>query len=280
MYEVLRKQRIAPGLNIMSVRAPEMARKVRPGQFVILMVDEKGERIPLSVADWDREEGSITVVFQEVGTSTRKLGLLEAGDGVFSFAGPMGKPSPIRNYGTVVVISGCYGTGPAYPIARALKEAGCRVIHIVEGRNRDWLFWLDRLEAVADRLILTCGDGSMEACYANDPLSRILEEERVDRIYAIGCTFMMMEAARATLDRGVPTRVSLTPIMVDGTGMCGACRVNVGGRVMFGCVDGPEFDGHQVDWKSLIERAGCYLKEEVESLDRWDRENWHRAMNR
>jgi len=280
MHEVLRNQRIAPGLNIISIRAPEMARKVRPGQFAILMVDEKGERIPLSVADWDRKEGSVTMVFQEVGTTTRKLGLLEAGDSIATFAGPMGKPSPIQSYGNVVVMSGCYGTGPAYPLTRALKGAGCRVVHIVEGRNRDWLFWMDRLEALADRLILTCGDGSAEACYASDPLNNILQEERVDRVYAIGCTFMMMEAARATRDLQIPTRVSLTPIMVDGTGMCGACRVNVGGKVRFGCVDGPEFDGHQVDWKSLIERAGSYLDEEMASLDRWDRENWHRAMNR
>ncbi|HWQ20837.1 MAG TPA: sulfide/dihydroorotate dehydrogenase-like FAD/NAD-binding protein [Methanotrichaceae archaeon] len=275
MYEIVDKERLGPGLILIKVSAPKMARKARPGQFAIVRADEQSERIPLSIAGWDDE--TVSMVFQEIGTSTRKLGALNKGDMILNLAGPLGEPSKIENYGTVVVASGCFGTGPGYVLARALKEAGCRVIYIIEARNRDYLFWLDRLRDLSDRLVVTCGDGSAEACSANGPLDQVLKDEKVNRVYCIGCTFMMMELSGIARPYGVETRVSLLPVMVDGTGMCGACRCNVGGEIKFGCIDGPEFDGQKVDWRLLIERSRSYLDDEMQSLDLWDRENWHKA---
>lgn len=276
MYEILEKENLAPGLVKLRIRAPEVAGKVRPGQFVIVRVDETGERVPLSLADWD--EDSITVVVQDVGVSTRKLASLEKGDSILNVAGPLGTPSRIEKYGTVAVVGGCFGIGPGYALARALKDAGNRVIFIVEARNKDWLFWLDLLKTVSDRLITTCGDGSAEAAFGTEPLAKLMAEEKIDRVFAVGCSFMMMEVANTTRPFGVETRVSLMPLMVDGTGMCGACRCSVGGTIKFGCVDGPEFDAHKVDWNLLIERMRSYLDEETGALDLWERENWHRAM--
>jgi NAD(P)H-flavin reductase len=276
MYEVLEKEFLESGLVRLRIRAPEVAEKVRPGQFVIVRVDDMGERVPLSLADWD--EDSITVIVQDVGVSTRKLAALGKGDSILNVAGPLGTPSRIENYGTVVVVGGCFGIGPGYALARALKEAGNRVLFIVEARNKDWLFWQDKLKEVSDRLIITCGDGSAEAAYGTKPLAKLMSEEKIDRVFAVGCTFMMMEIANTTKPFDVKTRVSLMPLMVDGTGMCGACRCSVGGEVKFGCVDGPEFDAHQVDWSLLIERTRSYLDEETGALDLWERENWHRAM--
>lgn len=278
MYEVLEKEVLTPGLVLLRIKAPKVGTKARPGQFIMVRSDERGERIPLSLADWD--EDSVTVIIQDVGVSTRKLCLLERGDYILNMAGPLGTPSHIENWGTVVVASGCFGTGPGYALARALKEAGNRVIYLVEARSRDWAFWLDRLEKVSDRLIVSCNDGSTDACNAGYPLEQILKTEKVDRVYAIGCTFMMMEISNLTKSSGIPTRVSLMPLMVDGTGMCGACRCTVEGKVRFGCVDGPEFDGHKVDWSLLIERMRSYLEEEMLALDLWERANWHLALAR
>jgi ferredoxin--NADP+ reductase len=278
MYEVLEKEMLAPGLERLKIRAPRVAHKALPGQFIIVRTDEFAERIPLSLADWDDE--SVTVIVQDVGVSTRKLCALEKGDFIQNLAGPLGAPSKIEKYGTVAVVSGCFGSGPGYVLARALKEAGCRIIYMVEARNRNWAFWLDRIEGVSDRLIVTCNDGIAEARNATGPLQQILRSERIDRVYAIGCTFMMMEISKVTETFGIPTRVSLMPLMVDGTGMCGACRCSVGGEVKFGCVDGPEFDGHKVDWKLLIERMRSYLDDEMMALDLWEKENWHLALDR
>ncbi|NMC11180.1 MAG: sulfide/dihydroorotate dehydrogenase-like FAD/NAD-binding protein [Methanothrix sp.] len=278
MYEVLQRDALAPGLTLLRIKAPDVAMKMQPGQFVIARADDRGERIPLSVADWDDE--SVSLVVQDVGVSTRKLSLLSKGSFVLNLVGPLGKPSQIANFGTVVIVSGCFGTGPGFALARALKQAGNKVISIVEARNSDWLFWLDRLERISDRLIVTCNRASSGDSCATNPLKRILGSENVDRVYAIGCTFMMMEISKATEPDGIPTRVNLMPLMVDGTGMCGACRCIVEGRTMLGCVDGPEFDGHRVDWYSLVERMRSYLDEETDALDIWDRENWHRAADR
>jgi ferredoxin--NADP+ reductase len=278
MYEVLTKEGLAPGLFHLRIRAPEIARKAQPGQFVIVRSDERGERVPLSLADWDQE--SISVIVQDVGVSTHKLAGLEKGDQILNLAGPLGKPSEIALFGKVAVVCGCFGIGPGYALSRALKEAGNRVIVIVEARNKDWLFWQDRLKTVSDRLIATFNESGADEKCATGHLERLLQSEKVDRVYAVGCTFMMMEISRATKPFGIPTRVSLMPLMVDGTGMCGACRCTVGGETKFGCVDGPEFDGHKVDWDLLIERMRAYLDEETEALDLWDRQNWHRAIDR
>jgi len=274
--EIVQKETIAPGFKLMEIRAPEIAEKIQPGQFMILRVDEEGERIPMSVADWDRKKGTVTLVFQELGLSTKKLGLMEAGQRLANLAGPLGKPAEVGSFGTVVVVSGCFGAGPAYALARALKEAKNQVIAIVEAYKGELLFWLDRLEKVSDRLIVTSGDKTRGvARWAKDPLREVLESEEVDRIYLVGCTFMMATCSRVSEPFGAKTMVSLMPIMIDGTGMCGACRVNVGGEIKLACVEGPEFDGHEVDWDELMERARGYLKEEERALDLWEIDNWH-----
>jgi ferredoxin--NADP+ reductase len=276
MYEVLEREILAPGLVLLKIRAPAVARKALAGQFIIVRTEEFSERIPLSLADWDEE--SVTVIVQDVGVSTRKLVSLRKGDFIQNLAGPLGVPSRIGMYGTVAIVGGCFGIGPGFALARALKEAGNRVLFIVEARNEGWTFWLDRLQDVSDSLIVSCNDGTTEECNANGPLESICKSQKVDRVYAIGCTFMMMEISKVTEPFGIPTRVSLMPLMVDGTGMCGACRCSVDGKVRFGCVDGPEFDGHKVDWRLLIERMRSYLDEEMVALDLWERENWHLAQ--
>lgn len=278
MYEVLEKEAIAPGLCMMRIRAPLVASRVRPGQFVIVRADERGERVPLSIADWDEE--SLTLVVQDVGLSTRKLSMLEKGDRLMNIAGPLGRCSDIQRFGTVAVVSGCFGAGPGHALARALKGAGNSVISIVEARRSDWLFWLGRLESISDRLVVTSPGPGFADRYATAPLERLISEERIDRVYAIGCTFMMMEVSEATRTYGIPTLVSLMPLMVDGTGMCGACRCTIGGRTALACVEGPWFDGHSVDWTGLIRRMSCYLQEETEAVERWDRQTWHLAQDR
>ena len=276
MYEVLEREVLAPGLVLLKIRAPAVAGKALAGQFIIVRAEEFSERIPLSLADWDEE--SVTVIVQDVGVSTRKLCSLQKGDFIQNLAGPLGVPSRIQMYGTVAIVGGCFGIGPGFALARALKEAGNQVLFIVEARNEGWTFWLDRLQDVSDSLIVTCNDGTTEECNANGPLESICKSQKVDRVCAIGCTFMMMEISKVTEPLGIPTRVSLMPLMVDGTGMCGACRCSVDGKVRFGCVDGPEFDGHKVDWRLLIERMRSYLDEEMVALDLWERENWHLAQ--
>lgn len=279
--EILRKETLAPGFTLLEIRAPEIAGKILPGQFMILRVDEAGERIPMSAAGWDRERGTVTLVFQELGLSTKKLGLLSAGDKLANLAGPLGRPAEVGRYGTVVVVSGCFGTGPGRALAEALKEAGNRVIYIVEALRGESLFWLDRLEEASDELIVASGDRAAGAArWAREPLKEVLAREEVDRVYLVGCTFMMMSCSRAAAPSGVETRVSLMPIMIDGTGMCGACRVNVGGKTLLACVEGPEFDGRLVDWDELMDRARGYLKEEERALDLLEIDDWHQVRYR
>jgi ferredoxin--NADP+ reductase len=277
MYEVLETETIAPGMVLLRISAPKVAPNARAGQFIVTRCDEFAERIPLSIADWD--ESTVTVIVQDIGVSTRKLCALKKGDKILNLAGPLGSPSAIEKFGTVAIVSGCFGSGPGYALARALKGAGNRVIYIVEARNWNWTFWLDKIESVSDRLIVATNDGTTHDRNANKPLEEVLNSEHIDRIYAIGCTFMMMEICRVTKPSGIKTRVSLMPLMLDGTGMCGACRCSVGGEIKYGCVHGPEFDGQQVDWRLLIERMRSYLDDETTALDIWERENWHRALD-
>ncbi len=267
---VLQREALAPNLQLLTVQAPAVAAKIQAGQFVILRADEYGERIPLTVVDWDREKGSVSCVFMQVGTSTYKLGQLKAGDVVPTFVGPLGKVMEMENWGTVLCAGGCYGIGSIYPVARALKEKGNEVVVFIEGRSRFLLYWLDRLESVSDRLLIATKDGSMgdKEGYPNTVGKLLAAGERIDRAIAIGCTFMMYEMAEATRPFGVKTIVSLNPIMIDGTGMCGACRVSVGGKTKFACVDGPDFDGHQVDWDLLLSRRKAYLTPETDSAER------------
>ena len=273
MYKIMVREDLVPGIHMFKVEAPAVARKAQAGQFVVVMVDEKGERIPLTVADWDREEGSMTIVFMEVGLTTRKLAQLKAGDSIHSFVGPLGVPTHIENYGTVVCVAGGFAVAPIAPIARAMKKAGNRVLTIMGARSKDLLFWEDRLKACSDELIVTTDDGTYgRKALVTEPLKELLEgSERIDRVVAIGPTVMMKFCAKTTEPFGVKTVVSLNPIMVDGTGMCGCCRVEVGNETKFACVDGPDFDGHDVNWDLLAARQRTYLDEEKTSLERWEK---------
>jgi len=271
MYKILLRQDLVPGIHLFKVAAPEVARKARAGQFVVIKIDEKGERIPLTLAGWDEKEGSVTIVFMEVGTTTRRLALLKAGDSIANFVGPLGMPSEVEKFGTIVCVAGGFAVAPIVPIARSLKGVGNKIISILGARSKDLLFWEDELRGVSDQLIVTTDDGSYaRKGLVTEPLKELLEgDEKIDRVVAIGPSIMMKFSALTTAPFGVKTIVSLNPIMVDGTGMCGCCRVSVADETRFACVDGPEFDGHQVDWDSLFTRQRSYLEEEKRSLEQW-----------
>ena len=278
MHKILSKKELVPNIHLVKFLAPAIAKKAQPGQFVIITVDEKGERIPLTIADWDKTEGSISIVFMEVGTTTQRFASLNAGDSIASLVGPLGIPAHIEKVGTVVCVGGCYGIAAMMPIARAMKEVGNKVISIIEARSKYLLFWEDELKKVSDQLIVTTGDGSYAPQgWIPDQLTQIMEKETVDLIFAIGCTYMMKLASETSKPFGIKTIVHLNSIMVDGTGMCGCCRVSVGGETKFACVDGPEFDGHQVDWDILLSRQRGYQDLEIHSLQEWESRNWRRT---
>jgi ferredoxin/flavodoxin---NADP+ reductase len=269
--EIVEQRMLVPNLNLLTVRAPAVARKIRPGQFVILRVDEQSERIPLTVADYDAEAGLVSCVFMQVGLSTHKLAEKKPGDALATFVGPLGRPLVLENFGTVVLSGGCYGIGALYPAARELKALGNRVVTVVEARSQFLLYWVEKFRPVSDEILIATFDGSRPGVKSRGPdvLSGLLASgRRVDRIFAIGCTFMMYQTARLTREYGVKTIVSLNPIMIDGTGMCGACRVVVGGKTKFACVDGPDFDAHEVDWDLLLSRRRPYLAQESRSDER------------
>jgi ferredoxin--NADP+ reductase len=253
------------------VLAPAIARKAQAGQFVVVRIGEKGERIPLTIADWNEEEGSITIVFMEVGTTTGKLAQLKTGDYITNLVGPLGLPSHIDYFGTVVCVAGGVGAAPVVPIARAMREKGNMVISIMGARSKSLIFWEEELRRVSDRLIVTTDDGSYgRKGVVTEPLKELLESgEKINRVIAIGPSIMMKYCAKTTQPFGIKTIVSLNPVMVDGTGMCGCCRVAVGGVTKFTCVDGPEFDGHEVDWDLLLARQRIYLDEEKRSFEQW-----------
>jgi len=268
MPKILNRERLVPNLHLLEVHAPEVARKCRPGQFVIIMPDERGERIPLSIADWDAGRGSVTAVFLVVGTSTRKLAALKAGDDVPVFVGPLGRPSEIASFGTVVLAAGCFGIGALWPTARALKAAGNRVIAVIDAKADYMVYWKDRYRSVCDRILYSSRDHALASKeFIPGPLEEILKAEApVARVISVGCTYLMYASAQATKPLGIKTIVSLNPIMVDGTGMCGACRCTAAGKPKFACVDGPDFDAHEVDWAELFMRRKSYFDEEIRSL--------------
>jgi ferredoxin--NADP+ reductase len=273
VYKILKKQVLSDVTKLMEIEAPHVARKAGAGQFVIVRIDEYGERIPLTVADYDREAGTITIIFQEVGKSTIQLGKMEPGDGLSSFAGPLGHPTEVENYGTIVCVGGGVGIAPIYPIARALKEAGNRVFSIIGARTKDLLFWEDKMRAVSDELIVCTDDGSYgRKTLVTEPLKELLgdKDRKVARVWAIGPAIMMKFVSLATQPYNVPTTVSLNTIMIDGTGMCGGCRVLLDDGAKFVCVDGPEFDAHKVDWGSLLSRLQFYREEERQAVERYD----------
>ncbi|MBS3819658.1 sulfide/dihydroorotate dehydrogenase-like FAD/NAD-binding protein [bacterium] len=275
MAKILRRERLVPNVHLIEVEAPRVAKKCQPGQFVILMPDEYGERIPLTIADWDPEKGSVTSVILVVGTSTHKLSLLQEGEEVPVYVGPLGKPSEIKKFGTVLCVGGCFGIGAVYPVARALKEAGNKVISLMDVKANYLLYWEDKFREVSDEFYVSARD-SYYNCkeFVPHTVKNLIKKRKIDRVFSIGCTYLIYTCAEATRSKGIKTMVSLNPIMVDGTGMCGACRVTVDGKTKFACVDGPDFDGHLVDWQELFSRRKFYFNDEIQSLNYWEKKEF------
>ncbi|VVB95580.1 Sulfide dehydrogenase subunit beta [uncultured archaeon] len=270
-FKILKKQELVPTIHLMEINAPRIAKKAQPGQFVILRINENGERIPLTIADFDRKKGTITTIFMVVGKTTMQLSALKAGDNISDFIGPLGNPAHIENEGTVLLVGGGVGVAPIFPQARAFREAGNKVISIIGARSANLLLWEDRMREVSDELYITTDDGTKgHHGFVTDIVKKIIESgEKVSRIVAIGPPVMMRSVAGVTRPFNVKTIVSLNSIMVDGTGMCGACRVLVGNETKFACVDGPEFDAHLVDFTLLMNRLAMYQPEEKVSLEKY-----------
>ncbi len=260
---IIYKEELAPGIFLMDVEAPLAAEKAKPGQFVILMTGEKGERIPITIADHDPKRGIVRMVFQVVGKTTAELSTMKVGDSLYSFVGPLGRPSKIDKYGTVVVVGGGTGIASIYPIARALDKAGNRVISIIGARTRNLVIMEEEMRSVSAKVVVTTDDGSYgKRGFVTEALREVLEEEDVKKVWVVGPAIMMKVACDVTRPYNVETIVSLNAIMVDGTGMCGACRVTVDGKTKFTCVDGPEFNGHLVDWDEFLNRLNRYRAQE------------------
>ena len=270
MARILENTEIAPNVFECTVSARDIAAKVKPGQFIIIIPDEYSERTPVTVADWDVENGTITFVFLAIGSSTEKLTELSPGDEIFSLTGPLGKAFEMKEFGRVALVGGCYGIGGIFPAARAMKEHGNEVICYSEARSNFLLYWDEKLEEIADEVKYATTDASKGyKGHAHDQLQTDLEKgTSYDRVLAVGCTFMMYRISEVTRPYGLKTIVSMNPIMIDGTGMCGACRIEVDGTTRFACVDGPHFDGHLVDWDLILARRKAYLEEEIVSQER------------
>jgi ferredoxin--NADP+ reductase len=262
-HKIVTKQELAPRVKMIKVYAPEIAEKAKPGQFTIIVVDEKSERLPLTLAAWENSSGTITLIFQEIGFSTRKLGKLHIEDKILSITGPLGKPSNLRNYGRVAVVCGGVGTAAAYPIAKALKAAGNKVTSIIGAKTKEMLILEAEMERVSNEFYVSTDDGSKGyKGFVSDVLKTLIEQNGFDVVYAIGPPLMMHATAEVTRPYGIRTKVSLNSIMVCGMGMCGSCRVSVGGKTRFVCVEGPEFDAHKVNFKELMQRLKIYSAEE------------------
>ena len=269
MYEILRVEQLAPKIKLFEVYAPEIAKKARPGQFIIIITNEKGERVPLTIAGYDREKGSITFVFNEVGKTTKQLGLMKKGECIWNITGPLGNPSEIRNFGKVLCVAGGVMIAPMLLQVKALREAGNTVVTVMGARVRDLLFFKEEMKALSHKLYVATDDGS-EGYKGLDFLKDILAEEKFDRCIAMGPVPMLQKVCELTKPHKIPTIVTLLPIMVDGMGMCGVCRVNIGGQMKFACVDGPEFDAHLVDFEQLIKRQRMFIPEERLSALLWE----------
>lgn len=273
-YRIIRREDLAGATYLFEVEVPALARAAQPGQFVIVMTHPEGERVPLTIADFDREAGTITLVVQAVGKTTKEMQRdLRPGSSLYAVAGPMGEPSHL-DAKKVVCVGGGLGVAPVYPQARALKEAGAYVIAVIGFRNRDLVFWEDRFRAVCDELILCSDDGSVgiKGLVTKGIEQAVAAHPDIDRVIAIGPPVMMRACAELTRPLGIRTIVSLNPIMIDGTGMCGGCRVKVAGATKFACVDGPEFDAHDVDFDDLMSRLRRFRSDEQVALERWERE--------
>ncbi len=262
-YKILSKRELCPNQYEITIDAPYVVRNAKAGQFIIFRAEEDGERVPLTIADVDKEKGVLTLVFMAVGYSTKKLAALEVGDELVDLVGPLGKPTHIENYGTVICVAGGYGAAPCYLIAKAFKDAGNNVYMIMGARTKDLIFWQDKMKNACTELYITTDDGSLGIKgFGTTVLQEIMDREKVDYTIAVGPMPMMRAVAEMTRGKGIKTEASMNPIMVDGTGMCGACRLTVGGETKFACVDGPDFDAHQIDFDEVINRTRIYKDEE------------------
>ena len=262
-YKILSKTELCPNQFELVIEAPYVVRNAKAGQFIIFRAEENGERVPLTIADVDKETGAMTIVFMAVGYSTKKLAELNVGDELIDLVGPLGQPTHIKKYGTVVCLAGGYGAAPCYLIAKAFKDAGNKVYMIMGARTKDLIFWQDKMKNACTELFITTDDGTLgEKGFVTGVLDRIIKNEKVDYAIAVGPMPMMRAVAELTRDKEIYTEASMNPIMVDGTGMCGACRVTVGGETKFACVDGPDFNAHLIDFDEIINRCTIYKEEE------------------
>ena len=262
-YKILSKKELCPNQFEIKVDAPYVVRNAKAGQFIIFRADENSESVPLTIADVDKVKGELTLVFMAVGYSTKLLASLNEGDEIHDIVGPLGQPTHIEKYGTVVCLAGGYGAAPCYLIAKAFKDAGNKVYMIMGARNKDLIFWQDKMKDACTELFITTDDGTLgEKGFVTQVLDRIIKNEKVDYAIAVGPMPMMRAVADLTRDKGIYTEASMNPIMVDGTGMCGACRVTVGGETKFACVDGPDFDAHKIDFDEVINRTRIYKDQE------------------
>ncbi len=264
--EILKKEQLAPSIFRFVLREPVIANHRKPGQFVIVRTSEEGERVPLTIVDSNKSEGSITLIVQAVGSTTQEMSNFEVGQGFHDVAGPLGNPVEIEKFGTVLCIAGGLGIAPLYPIMKALKKRGNKIVTILGARNKDLIILRDEAESISDRMIITTDDGSegMKGL-VTEAAELVITNEKINKAVIIGPPIMMKFSVDVTKKHGVPSIVSLNPIMVDGTGMCGGCRVTVGGETKFACVDGPEFDGDLVDFNELLQRSGMYREKEKEA---------------
>ncbi len=272
MYQITEARFLAQDIKLFKIKSPKIAEKRKAGQFVIIRIGERGERIPLTIADSDTSDGTVTIIVQGVGKTTKQLNMLEAGDEIMDIVGPLGMPSHIENFGTAVSIGGGVGTAIAYPTAVALKRAGNKVITINGARSKDLVILEEEMKAVSDEAYITTDDGTYgHHGFVTDMLQKLIDDgAKIDFVLAIGPIPMMKAVSDLTKPHGIKTVVSLNPIMIDGTGMCGGCRVAVGGEVKFACVDGPEFDAHDVDFKNFTDRNRMYQEYEKKSLERYE----------
>lgn len=277
MAKVLQKRLVRdPDIFYYKLEAQLISRKARPGQFVIIRLHERGERIPLSLADINPEEGTISLIVMSVGKTTAEMAALKQGDDILDLCGPLGQPTHIEKFGRVVLVGGGFGVAPLYPIARAMKAAGNYVTVIMGARSKDLLIYETEMQDVTDQVLVTTDDGSKGAKgVVTAALKAEIEQNGADLVMAVGPAIMMKFVAETTRGYGIKTEVSLNPIMIDGSGMCGGCRVSVAGKLKFACTDGPDFDGHEVDWDILMQRQKTYHKEEKVSFEQWKKRHEH-----
>lgn len=271
MFKIISHTLLGGTTAEMVVEAPLVARKAKAGQFLIIRIDEEGERVPLTIADHDSEKGTITMVYQIAGRSTKQLSFMKEGEALADVVGPLGMPSEVENFGTVVIVGGGVGIAPIYPIAKALKEAGNRVISIIGAKTKDLLFWEDKMREASTELLIATDDGSVgHRGFVTDLLDKVTNEEEVKVVWAVGPMIMMRSCVNAIKPKGIKIFVSMNPVMIDGTGMCGCCRVKVGDETRFACVEGPEFDGALVDFDLAMNRARFMKDLETRATEEYD----------